>query len=93
MRCTSSLGPKTAVRLVLGLACTMGFLAMSWNQLLQFLGGQTSVSRRWEGAETRKFPLLVFCPRNPFLTEKPPDMETLRFNQEIYDVSVAKLNI
>ena len=74
-------------RLILGLACVAGFVAMSWNQLLQFLSGQTSVSRRWEGTESRKLPLLVFCPREPFVTEKPPDMHTLRFNPEMYEVS------
>ena len=72
-------------------ACTACFLAMSWDQLVDFLSRQTNVSKEWKGVETRKLPLVVFCPKDPFLETENLDMYTLRLDPDMFEVYQPKL--
>ena len=76
------------LKYMLGFACIACFLAMSWEQLGEFLSRQTNVSREWQGVETRKMPLIAFCPKDPFVEDAGNiDMYTLRLDPEMFEAS------
>ena len=72
--------------------CTGCFLALCWDQMLEFVAKKRGVSHSWIPIENRQFPLLTFCPKYPY-GKHIVDLYGLVSDREKYNQETANFTV
>ena len=57
---------QAVFRVVIGIICCSCLIALCWEQIVAYFERNTGVTQYIQTAETRRLPIIMFCPKVPF---------------------------